>query len=570
MNNDRADNFLRLIRRSRRGRLKIYLGYAAGVGKTYQMLLEGRRIKEDGVDLAVGLVETHGRAETEALLAGLEVIPRRRVSYRGIEIGEMDLDAILSRRPSVALVDELAHANVPGSRNAKRYQDVEELLAAGIHVISTLNVQHLESLYETVERATKVKVRERIPDHVVAEADQIVNVDVTIEDLRRRLQEGKVYTRERIETALDHFFRPTNLEQLRELTLRELAAQIDSRRRDSRGEDIASSPDQVVACLSSRGANSEALLRYASRLAGRLNRNWYALYVQTSQEYPTAIDAATQRLLSDTLTLAQQLGATVFTYKGDDIVKTILQFAREYRVGHIVLGAPGKKLSFWKRLRGEAGIVERLIAEGTGLTVVVLDTRAIPDERPTPEATPPSGETPGGGKKQEDMILESDAAFSRTKALIWEEPVEKEDAIRRLLDSCRNIDAGQKEAAWESVLARERQGGTFVGEDVAIPHARIAGLRDPLVSLGVGRAGIHDRDSGRSVRIMLLLLSPVDSPESHLKMLGVISRMARDDQWRREILAATKSADIMGMIRTWETGPQGFHLPPADAKPPRE
>ncbi len=189
-----------------------------------------------------GLVETHGRAETEALLAGLPVIPRRKVTYRGIVIEEMDLDAILSRRPSVVLVDELAHTNVPGSRNAKRYQDVEELLAAGIHVISTLNIQHLESLYETVERATGVKVRERIPDRVVAEADQLVNVDITIEDLRRRLKEGKVYTKERIETALDHFFRPTNLEQLRELTLRELAAQIDSRRRDPQGEDIPVQP----------------------------------------------------------------------------------------------------------------------------------------------------------------------------------------------------------------------------------------------------------------------------------------------------------------------------------------
>jgi len=380
MNENRAENFLRLIRRSQRGRLKIYLGYAAGVGKTYQMLLEGHRIMQDGVDVVVGLVETHGRAETEALLAGLPIIPRRKINYRGIVIEEMDLDAILARRPSIVLVDELAHTNVPGSKNTKRYQDVEVLLAAGIHVISTLNIQHLESLYETVERATSVKVRERVPDRVVAEADQIVNVDITIEDLRRRLKEGKVYTRERIETALDHFFRPPNLEQLRELTLRELAAQIDARRRDPLDQDIPSSPDQVMVALSSRGPNSEALLRYASRLAGRLNRNWYALYVQTSQERPRVIDAATQRVLSNTLTLAQQLGATVFTYKGEDIVKTILQFAKEYRVGHIVIGSPGRKMPFWKRLRGESSIVERLVVEGKGVTVVVLNTKTIRKE----------------------------------------------------------------------------------------------------------------------------------------------------------------------------------------------
>ena len=381
-NDHRAESFLRLIRRSQRGRLKIYLGYAAGVGKTYQMLLEAHRLKADGIDVAVGLVETHGRAETEALLAGLEAIPRRTITYRGIEIQELDLAAVLARRPAVVLVDEMAHTNVPGSRHAKRYLDVEAILAAGIHVISTLNIQHLESLYETVERATGVRVGERIPDPAVLAADQLVNVDLTTEDLRRRVAEGKVYTSERIETALENFFKPANLEQLRELTLRELAAQIDARRRDPLDEELPASPDQVAVCLSSRGPNSEALLRYASRLAGRLNRNWYALYVQTAKEHPTAIDAATQRLLANTLTLAQQLGATVFTYKGDDVVKTILQFAKEYRVGHIVIGTPGKRLPLWKRLRGIGTIVERLVTEGTGITVVVLDTKALAHRGP--------------------------------------------------------------------------------------------------------------------------------------------------------------------------------------------
>jgi two-component system, OmpR family, sensor histidine kinase KdpD len=552
MNGNRADNFLRLIRRSQRGRLKIYLGYAAGVGKTYQMLLEGHRIKEDGIDLGVGLVETHGRAETEALLTGLQVIPRRKVTYRGIEIEEMDLNAILSRRPSVLLVDELAHTNVPESRNVKRYQDVEELLAAGIHVISTLNIQHLESLYETVERATGVKVRERIPDRVVAEADQLVNVDITIEDLRRRLKEGKVYTKERIETALDHFFRPSNLEQLRELTLRELAAQIDSRRRDPQSEDIPSSPDQVMVCLSSRGPNSEALLRYASRLAGRLNRNWYAVYVQTSQERPTVIDAATQRILSNTLTLAQQLGATVFTYKGDDVVKTILQFAKEYRVGHLVVGTPGKKVPFWKRLRGEASLVDRLVTEASGITVVVLDTKAIRDERPTLEMTLAADETYGSSQKHKDFISKSDAALPGITAPVWDELIDKEEAIRRLLDSCRGIVKKLKESAWESVLEREQQGRTFVGEDVAILHARIAGLARAQIAIGVGRAGIQDHGTGRTVRIMVLLLSPVDPPGSHLEMLELISRMARDDQWRKVVLSAMKTSDVIKAIKEWE------------------
>jgi two-component system sensor histidine kinase KdpD len=551
MNGNRAESFLRLIRRSQRGRLKIYLGYAAGVGKTYQMLLEARRLREDGVDLAVGLVETHGRAETDALLEGMEVIARRRITYRDIKVEEMDLDAILARRPSVVLVDELAHTNIPGSKNAKRYQDVDEILAAGIHVISTLNVQHLESLFETVERATGIKVRERIPDRVVAEADQIVNVDITTEDLRRRLREGKVYTRERIEIALERFFKTTNLEQLRELTLRELAAQLDSRRRDPLlEEETPSSPDQVMVCLSSRGPNSEALLRYASRLAGRLNRNWYAVYVQTSHERPTVIDAATQRVLSNTLTLAQQLGAMVFTYRGDDVVKTILQFAKEYRVGHIVIGTPGRRVPFWRRVLGEVGIAERLITESKGITVVVLDTIATPDRRPSAGVTAPATET-RRKKKRGVSPPEGESPLAETPVLIWNEPIEKDNAMRQLLDTCFEEPTEFRETAWDALLQREAQGGTFVGEDVAIPHARILALGRPLVALGVGKSGIRDRDSGRSVRIMILLLSPTDPPESHLTILGLVGRMAQDDQWRRAVLAAEEPAQVVRLIRRW-------------------
>jgi len=552
MNGNRAENFLRLIRRAQRGRLKIYLGYAAGVGKTYQMLLEGHRIMQDGVDVAVGLVETHGRAETEALLAGLPVIPRRKINYRGIVIEEMDLDAIRARRPSVVLVDELAHTNVPGSKNTKRYQDVEELLAAGIHVISTLNIQHLESLYETVERATAVKVRERVPDRVVAEADQIVNVDITIEDLRRRLKEGKVYTRERIETAMDHFFRPPNLEQLRELTLRELAAQIDARRRDPLDQDIPSSPDQVMVALSSRGPNSEALLRYASRLAGRLNRNWYAVYVQTSQERPTVIDAATQRVLSNTLTLAQQLGATVFTYKGDDVVKTILQFAKEYRVGHIVIGSPGRKMPFWKRLKGESSIVERLVVEGNGVTVVVLDTKTIRKERAAFDKLRQDkaiAEKKSQGNK--NFARENKAVLSRMTALVWEESLEMKEAIRRLLDSFRHIGKEQKNRALNSLLEREQQGGTLVGEEVTIPHARVDGLSHPLIAIGVGKKGVQNIESGRNAKIIALLLSPTDPPEIHIEMLGMISKMAADDLLRKSILVAKESQDVKKIIQNW-------------------
>lgn len=376
MNNSRADNFLRLIKRSKRGKLKIYLGYAAGVGKTCQMLREAHRLTEDGIDVVVGIVETHKRKETEELVNGLEIIKRSETEYKGIVLEEMDTDAIIARKPAVVLVDELAHTNIPGSKNSKRYEDVEDLLEAGIHVISTLNVQHLESLYEIVERSTGVKVKERLPDRVVTEADQIVNVDVTTQDLRARLTEGKIYPKERIETALDSFFKENNLEQLRELALRELASQIDFKRRDAAPEERETSPDQIMVCLSSRGPNSDKLLRYASRLAGKLNRNWYALYVQTKKEKPDVIDAATQRALADTLNLANSLGAKVFTYKGEDIAKTILRFAQDYRVGHIVIGTPGRKMPLFKRLKGEKSIVEKLMLDGDNITVVVPDTKA--------------------------------------------------------------------------------------------------------------------------------------------------------------------------------------------------
>ena len=379
MADDKALSFLRLIRRSQRGKLKVYLGYGAGVGKTWQMLQEGHRLKREGVDVVVGLVETHKRQETADLIEDLEVVPRRQVLYRGITLEEMDLEAVLARRPEVALVDELAHTNVPGSKNTKRYQDVEDLLAAGTHVISTLNVQHLESLYDIVETHIGVKVLERIPDSVLAEADEIVNVDISPADLLQRLREGKIYPTDRIGVALENFFRRVNLDQLRELTLRELASQIDLKHRAEPEEEHGAVPDQVMVCLSSRGPNAAALLRYGSRLAGRLNTNWYAVYVQTPREEPTAIDATTQRLISDTLTLAKQLGAQVFPFKGDDIVETILHFAREYRVGHIVIGKPGPR-SAWKRWLGRKTLVERLILQARGVNIVVVDTELKPEE----------------------------------------------------------------------------------------------------------------------------------------------------------------------------------------------
>jgi len=557
MPEERADTFLRLIRRAGRGRLKIYLGYGAGVGKTYQMLLEGHRLKDEGIDVVVGLVETHGRAETAKLIEGLEVVPRRRQEYRGVILEEMDLSAVLARKPQVALIDELAHTNVPGSRNPKRYQDVQDILAEGIHVITTLNIQHLESLYDIVEKATHVKIRERIPDTVLGEADQLVNVDLTTEDLRKRLLEGKVYPPERIQTALENFFKAANLEKLRELTLRELASQIDQRRRETPGEEATAAPDQIMVCLSSRGPNSEMVLRYASRLAGKLNRNWYAVYVQTPSEEPTVIDAQTQRILSGTLTLAKQLGAMVFTYKGEDIADTILRFAREYRVGTIVVGSPSS-LPAWKRWMGERSTVDRLIHGARGMTVVVLDTRG--EETAHPRPTPERGESEASPARTIDGSV---PPASRQPALsdlisprgivIWNQPVRKEIALRTLVDAAVGRGGIVDPASILGlVLKREEAGSTFFNEGIAFPHARVENLANPVIAMGVTRQGVEDLSLEKPVEYIFLVLTPAESPDIQVRILGILARASRNRHLLLKIQSCQTSEDVLSAVRDWE------------------
>jgi two-component system sensor histidine kinase KdpD len=370
--NDRPppEHFLTLIRQQQRGRLKVYLGFAAGVGKTYEMLQEGQRLKRQGVDVVVGVVETHGRAETAAQVVDLEQVPRRRIEYHGVTLEEMDLDAILKRRPTVVLVDELAHTNAPGSRNAKRYQDVEELLRAGINVISTLNIQHLESLYDMVERTTGVKVKERVPDYVLGLADQLVNVDLSAEDLRERLKSGKIYPQERVERALTNFFTDENLTRLREMALAEIAHLLDRRRREQKdGPDARGTTERVMVCLSSGSPNPEQLLRKAARLAGRLGAPWYAVYVQTPAEEMHRVEAAVERRLTNTLTLATQLGATTLPYKGADVVSTIAAFAKEYAISQILVGRTRRP--WYKRWFGPS-FLDRLVQAVEGADVIVV------------------------------------------------------------------------------------------------------------------------------------------------------------------------------------------------------
>lgn len=374
----RAEDFLELVHRARRGRLKLYIGFAAGVGKTYQMLEEAHALKKRGVDVILAFVETHGRAETEALIQDLEVVPRRRIEYRGVTVEEMDLDAVLRRKPDVAIVDEIAHTNVPGSRNRKRYQDVLELIAAGVNVIGAFNIQHLESLNDLVERVTGVVVRETVPDSFLKQADQIVNLDLAVEDLQERLAAGKIYAADKVPWALENFFQHQNLSTLRELALREVAESLEraseaQARRDEQGNG-RQGHGRVMVCMSSYPPFAATLLRRGSRAAGRLNTDWFVIYVETPDEAPNRIDAEAQRHLLANIERARELGAEVVRLQARDPVPAIIDFARSHGVGTIIIGRSHQP--WWRQLFGRS-IPIRLVNQAAGFDIHIV---ALKDE----------------------------------------------------------------------------------------------------------------------------------------------------------------------------------------------
>ena len=338
-------SFLDIVRQRDRGKLKLYIGSAAGTGKTFRMLQEAHDLRRRGMEVVIGFVETHGRAETAEQIRDLEVVPRKKITYRGVTLEEMDVEAVIARRPSIAIVDELAHTNVPGSRNEKRWQDAMVLLDEGINVISAVNVQHLESLNGVIQRTLGVTVRETVPDWIVGQADQVVNLDISTQDLRQRLREGKIYRADKIQAALANFFTDENLTTLRELALREVASSVDRSReaiirRDENGGAPAArkTVDRVMACMSSDPPLSRVLLRKASRIAGRLNSDWYCVYVQTAEERPDRIDTLIQRRLVDNIQLAQSLGAEVVKLVGDDVAVTLARFAADHGVTLAIVG----------------------------------------------------------------------------------------------------------------------------------------------------------------------------------------------------------------------------------------
>ncbi len=341
-----VEHFLELIRRSKRGRFKIYIGMSAGVGKTYRMLQEAHTLLRNGVDIQIGYIETHGRAETVALLAGLPLIPRRQLFYKGKELDEMDVQAIIARHPEVVIVDELAHSNIEGSKNEKRWQDVVDILDAGINVISAVNIQHLESLNQDVQRITGVDINERVPDSILHLADEVVNIDLTADELISRLREGKIYTPDKVPIALNNFFQSEKILQLRELALKEVATQVERKIETEmvRPNDLRS--ERFMACISSNADTAKSIIRKTARLAAHYNARWFVLYVQTPVESTDRIPLARQRHLLNNFKLATELGGEVIQVKNASISQAIIETMEARRVTTLCLGKP--HLNLWK------------------------------------------------------------------------------------------------------------------------------------------------------------------------------------------------------------------------------
>ncbi len=337
---DSVEHFLGLIQKSRRGKLKIYIGMSAGVGKTYRMLQEAHALLRNGIDICIGYVETHKRAETDALVAGLPIIPRKNIFYRGKEIDEMDLQGILNRHPEIVVVDELAHTNAEGSKNAKRWQDVFDLLEAGISVISAVNIQHLESINEEITHITGVNVSERIPDKILELADEIVNIDLTADELVTRLKEGKIYDQSKIQNALKNFFQADKILQLRELALKEVVHQVERKIQVEIPKSIKLRTEKFLACISSNAETAGIVIRKTARLASYYRSPWIVLYVQSDAESFDKIKLDKQRYLINHFKLATELGAELIKIKSNQITQTIIDMAAEKEITTICIGKP--------------------------------------------------------------------------------------------------------------------------------------------------------------------------------------------------------------------------------------
>ncbi len=335
-----VQHFLDLIKKSRRGKFKVYIGMSAGVGKTYRMLQEAHTLLRSGIDIKIGYIETHNRPETHALAEGLPIVPRKKTFYKGKELEEMDLQAVLNLRPEVVIVDELAHTNIEGSKNEKRWQDVMEILGAGINVISALNIQHIESLNNEIKEITGIDVKERVPDSVLAQADEVVNIDLTADELILRLKEGKIYTPDKIQTALVNFFKPEHILQLRELALKEVASQVERKIETELPRNTTLRHEKFLACISSNDKAARHVIRKTARLANYYNSKWFVLYVQTPAESTDKIALDKQRHLINNFKLATELGAEIINAQNSSVANAIIAEAEKRKITTVCIGKP--------------------------------------------------------------------------------------------------------------------------------------------------------------------------------------------------------------------------------------
>ena len=528
------------LKYSKESPLRIYLGAAAGVGKTYRMLQDGNLLLSRGVDVVIGYLEPHRRPETSAQAGALKEIPRRKVAYKGVTVEEMDLEAILARKPQVVLVDELAHTNAPGSKNTKRHQDIEDLLAAGIAVFSTVNVQHIESVCDVVEKATGVLVQERVPDAFFRLAKEMVIVDVSVEELLSRLKDGKIYALDKVDRALESFFTRGNLSTLRELALRELADDVEQKGKDDRERDTRAGRESSLKILMALSSNPDAkrLLRMSARLAGRRNAKWFAVAVKAHDARPG--DPDHERTMAENMRFARELGAQVVELRGRKVADVLIDFAGQEGATEIIIGTSAR--GWWDRLL-HGSIAEQLLRKAPHLALHVVPIGHEADEtRPKPEAS---------------AALMLNGYLPPERIIPGLREVEKIDsAIAMLIDHLATVNPDLKSRRRElldAVLQRERLDSTFLETGIAIPHgAGIENIVDVQAVLGLFPDGIVAGREGQKAYAVLLFLSPLVGRSLHMKFLQRIARVFGDPTTVRELAAGKTGAEVHERLRVVE------------------
>jgi two-component system sensor histidine kinase KdpD len=530
------------LKYSKESPLRVYLGAAAGVGKTYRMLQDGNLLLSRGVDVVIGYIEPHRRPETSAQIGALKEIPRRKVEYKGVVLEELDLDAVLARKPQVVLVDELAHTNAPGSRNAKRWQDVENLLAAGIAVFTTVNVQHIESVCDVVEKATGVLVQERVPDAFFRLAKEMLIVDVSVEELLSRLKDGKIYALDKVDRALERFFTRGNLSTLRELALRELADDVEQKGKEDRERDTRAGVESTVKIVVALSSNPEAkkLLRVSARLAGRRNAKWFAVSVKAPDA--RVGDPDHERNLQENSRFARELGAQVVEVRGRSVADALIGFAAQEGATDVIIGTSAR--GWWDRLwRGS--IAEQILHKAPHLALHVQPIAHEVEEH-RPAKAPASASLQLADYLAPERILvdvRASAGVESAIALL----------VDRLVETNPDLRPRRREFL-EAVLQRERLDSTFLDTGIAIPHAAgLEGIVDVQAALGLFPDGIVSTRDGRRAQMVLLFLSPAVGRSLHMKFLQRIARVFGDATTVRELAALKTGEDVQDRLREIES-----------------